>query len=91
MNNDVEYQVTQYISVGLDESKFTEEIMEDFRKSFYAFYDVNDHRKHLAQLYARGIVDEFTDFIEGYGNPKDFGITFKQNGMDVDCCDGLYE
>lgn len=72
-----EVTVSQIISVTVDETKFTEEFLEEFRKSFYLYSDVNDHIVHLGDLYARGIVDEFTDFIEGYGDPKDFGIKFR--------------
>ena len=56
--------VKQGIGVSVDESKFTEEFMEEFRDYFYKFYTINDHIEHLGQLYARGIVDEFDDFIE---------------------------
>lgn len=68
--------VTQTIEVTVDESKFTDEFMNQFRKDFYDFDSVDDHIRHLAQLYARGVVDEFTTFIEGYGKPQDMGISF---------------
>ena len=68
--------VAQTVSVDVDESKFTEEWMAEFRESFYPFHCVEDHVKHLAQLYARGLVSNFTSLIEGYGAPSDFGISF---------------
>lgn len=68
-------QVTQMVEVILDETKFTEKMMEDFRESFFPLYDVSEHAEHLAQLFARGVYDE-GDFIEGYGPSNDFGITF---------------
>lgn len=80
-----ELTVNHSVDVTLDETAFTEEFMEDFRKNFYPFYSITDHAEHLAQLYTRGIVDEFTDFIEGYGNPKEFGIEFKEVHLSIDC------
>lgn len=71
-----EVTVCQIISVTVDETKFTEEFLKEFRESFYPYSDINDHIAHLGDLYARGIVDEFSHFIEGYGDPKDFGIKF---------------
>lgn len=68
-------QVTQMVEVILDETKFTEKMMEDFRSSFFEFYEVEEHAEHLAQLFARGIYEQ-GDFIEGYGPSDDFGITF---------------
>lgn len=64
------------LSIEVDETKFTEEWMAEFRKSFYQFYTVQDHVEHLAQLQARGIVElpDSRAFIEGYGNPADMGI-----------------
>ena len=82
------FDVIQMIKVVVDESKFTEEFMEEFQRNFYPFYTIEDHMKHLAQLYSRGIVDEFSEFIEGYGNPKDFGIDFNNHYVEVVEVDG---
>ena len=72
-------RVTQEIMVTVDETKFDEEFLVEFRESFYQFHTIEDHLQHLAQLYARGLVDNtFDSFIEGYGEAKDFGIEFKQ-------------
>ena len=73
--------VTQTIRVTVDESKFTPEFMREFRQSFYEFDSLDDHIKHLAQLCARGIADDFS-FIEGYGKASDMGIKFV--GIDSD-------
>ena len=77
-------EVVQTFDVKVDESKFTEQFMADFRKSFYEFYTIDDHIKHLAQLYARGLVTPFTRFIEGYGAPEDFGLTFTEVDQEED-------
>ena len=70
-------QLTQTIEVEIDEAKFTAEFLSDFRASFYDFHDINDHLEHLAQLYARGLIDAFGDsFIEGYGPQSSMGIKF---------------
>jgi len=77
----VDVEIT--VEVEVDESKFTEEFMEGFRQNFYPFTNIYQHVGHLAQLYARGIVNEFETFIEGYGPPGDFGIKFKALGQNV--------
>lgn len=59
------------VEVEIDDSMFTETFMEEFRESFYPFYDIERHVEHIAQLEARGMLDEFT---EGYGPIKDMGI-----------------
>jgi hypothetical protein len=69
-------QVRQNVKVTVDESKFDETFMEEFRESFYKFRTLDDHIEHLGQLYARGIYDNH-DFIEGYGDADDMGIKFK--------------
>jgi len=66
--------VTQYVEIEYDESKFTPEWMADFRSYMFAFHTVEDHLKHLAQLQARGLCDQFEPFAEGYGKLADMGI-----------------
>lgn len=70
--------VTQVIRVTLDEARFDETFMEEFRDSFYPFFDLADHAKHIGQLQARGIVDLERpgprDFVEGYGLASEMGI-----------------
>lgn len=78
------YEVVRFVDVTLDESKFTETFMEEFRESFFPFFTIEDHRKHLAILYARGVIDGWRDeFIEGYGPASEMGISFKDNGSEV--------
>jgi len=61
--------------IELDETKFTEEFMAEFREGFYPFFLLSQHAEHIAQLYARGLYDPFFDeFIEGYGKPSEMGI-----------------
>lgn len=67
--------VTQWVEVEVDESKFTKEFTEEFTRYFYPFYTIDDHLKHLAQMEARGFSSD--TFIEGYGDPKEFGIKMK--------------
>lgn len=73
---DREVRVTQTVLVAVDESKFTPEFMAEFRRHFYDFHTLDDHIEHIAQLVARGLVDDFTKFIEGYGPPAEMGIRF---------------
>ena len=70
-------RVEQIIEVSVDETNFTPEFMAEFNRSFYRFGSIRNHVEHLAQLYARGIVDN-RSFIEGYGWASEFGIKFRQ-------------
>ena len=78
--------ISQEVEVELDETKFDEEFLEEFRKGFYPFYEIEHHVGHLAQLTARGIlVTDFSgEFCEGYGYIDDFGIKTKVNYTDID-------
>ena len=69
-------EVRQLVEVELDETKFDDEFMVEFRSAFYPFVSVDDHAKHLAGLHARGTAGNVTPFIEGYGDPKELGIWF---------------
>lgn len=71
-----EIAVTQWIKVTIDDDKFDDAFMAEYREHYRPFYDLDDHLKHLAQLHARGIYDD-DDFIEGYGPAKDMGIRFE--------------
>ncbi len=71
-----EIEVTQHVRVTLDETKFDEVFMQEFRDGFYPFDTLEDHASHIAQLHARGIVGMFpkNEFIEGYGPRNEMGI-----------------
>jgi hypothetical protein len=69
------------VEVEIDEAMFTETFMEEFRESFYPFYDIERHVEHIAQLEARGMLDDFT---EGYGPIKDMGTKARTLGWDVE-------
>ena len=76
--------VEQVIQVTLDETKFDDAFMEEFRAGFYPFEDIKEHAEHIAQLQARGIIDLelMPDFVEGYGPSQDMGITAKTVSLD---------
>ncbi len=67
-------RVIQEVEVEVDESKFTPEFMEMFRDVFFKFETIEEHIEHLAQLEARSVYGEF---VEGYGNRSDMGISMK--------------
>lgn len=70
-------KVTQYIEVTLDETKFTPEFMAEFDDTFFELDGIEGHAEHLGQLYARGCVPGYADDeIEGYGEAREFGISF---------------
>jgi len=83
-------EVTQLVEVTLDESKFDESFMSEFRDSFYPFFDLVDHAKHLAQLQARGVENmqyhkpQFAPFVEGYGPISEFGIRARVIDTDIE-------
>lgn len=68
--------ITAAFRVEVDETKFTEAFFEEF--SSYMFYVdcVEDCVKHLADLFARGVIDAQTTELEGYGKLADFGVKF---------------
>lgn len=68
------FRVEQEVTVEVDETAFTPEFLEEFRASFYPFETVTDHMEFLARLYVQGMVGPLSSFIEGYGDPKPFGI-----------------
>jgi hypothetical protein len=75
------FRVEQYVSVEVDEAKFTPEFMEEFRRSFYPFQTVTDHMEFLAWNYVVGNFGPLSSFIEGYGPPADFGIVFREESI----------
>jgi hypothetical protein len=68
--------VTHEVEVELDESKFDEAFMREFRAGFYSFYSLEDHAEHIAQLQAREVIDiaHTDEFIEGYGPSGEMGL-----------------
>ena len=79
--------VVHTIDIEIDESKFTEEFMEEFRGYFYPFFDLEYHIEHIGQLQARGVIDlEFNpkEFIEGYGPANEMGIKLIRTAVEVD-------
>lgn len=73
-------RVVAEVSVTIDEDKFDDNFLEEFSSNFYDFSSVEEHVEHLAQLHARGLCDNH-DFIEGYGNADEMGISF--NSLDI--------
>lgn len=63
--------ITQFVDVEVDETKFTPEFMEEFKRDFYPFDTIEAHMLHIAQLEARGLLRPLT---EGYGDIDEFGI-----------------
>lgn len=79
------YITTRHVAVTVDESKFTPEFMEEFRGYMFPYFTIDDHREHLAELFARGVLDGWSDeFIEGYGPAKDMGIKFRDLGSETE-------
>lgn len=77
--------VEQSVMVTLDDEKFDEAFMQEFRDGFFAFDDLRQHAEHIGQLYARGIWEDMVghQFIEGYGPPDEMGIKAREDSFDV--------
>lgn len=78
--------VTQTVEVELDEAKFDEAFMAEFRQSFYRFDELHEHAEHIGQLVARGLHDiEYSpEFIEGYGPSNEMGIKARILHSDIE-------
>lgn len=80
-------EVTQTIQVSLDETKFDDKFMAEFRSYMYPFYSIDDHAKHLAQMEARGLIANVNDHIEGYGHIREMGISMNLLDQDENIVD----
>jgi hypothetical protein len=74
--------VTHEIEVTVDETKFTPEWLAEWRESYYRFWTVEDHIRHIGQLAARGMLNE--TFTEGYGPLADMGIEARVVSLEVE-------
>jgi hypothetical protein len=79
-------EVRQIVTVDLDENKFDEAFMQEFRESFYNFDKLSEHAEHIAQMEARGLIDAtFGDgFIEGYGPASEMGIKARVGDIETE-------
>jgi len=64
-------QVTHFVEIEVDESKFTPEFMDEFRRNFYQLNTIEDHIKYLAGI---EVSNNYDSFLEGYGSLDDFCI-----------------
>ena len=79
--------VTQTIDVTLEDTKFNDAFMREFRASFFPFDTIEEHAEHLAQLQARGIHDLspfVSEFVEGYGSSHGMGIKGTVRSTDIE-------
>ena len=82
---EVRYITRRYIAVTVDETKFTPQFMAEYRQSFFNYNTIDEHREHLAELYARGVIDGWSDeVIEGYGPANEMGISFRDLGSETE-------
>ncbi len=64
--------VIQEVEVTLDESKFTEEFMNDFSKDYHHIEDIEGHARHIAEVIAQD--SGYPNYIDGYGDLEEMGI-----------------
>lgn len=70
------------VKVTLDPTKFTDEFNAEFDHQITPYEgDLDEHAKHLAGLFAEGIIHgEPDEFVEGYGRLGDMGIKLERLG-----------
>ena len=74
-------EIVHTFEVTVDETKFTDEFLEEFNSTMYYIEDIDGHIKNLACLAAYGNIDGSTNFVEGYGDLKEMGIKIEdENG-----------
>ncbi len=73
-----------FVELFLNEEAFTPAFFADFSAHFFEMDCIDDVVTHLVQLWARGMVDNSTHFIEGFGDPADYGIRFNPSSV-IDC------
>ena len=63
------------VEVHYNPEKFTDEFMEDFRKTMMPFETIDDHLQYLAIMFASGAIHNGK--LEGYGHLyEDMGVHF---------------
>lgn len=77
-------KVTQYIEVEIDEAKFNEEFIQDFKEYMFNFDTIEEHISYLAELFAKRVVINESSFIDGYGIASDMGIKFSEESICVE-------
>lgn len=82
MKRKVEVRFVVVVEVEVDETKFTDAWLAEWRGAFYPFHSVEDHIEHIAQLEARGLLDP--SFTEGYGPLAEMGIKAKVIDQDME-------
>jgi len=70
------------VKVTLDPTKFTAEFNAEFDRQITPYEgDLDEHAKHLAGLFAEGIIQGSSDeFVEGYGPLGQMGIKLERLG-----------
>lgn len=71
-------EVTFSIEVEVDESKFTPEFIDAFKKHFHDLDSIEEHIEYIAELHAKNRLDSFT---EGYGELSSMGIKAQINDV----------
>ena len=70
-------EVTHIVEVKVDETKLDVAFMEEFRKYFYDFENLDAHLEYLAISEVRGYIRGFPESLEGYGEIKQLGISIE--------------
>jgi len=80
-------EVRTYVEVTVDETKFTEKFMEDFRSYMMPYETLDDHIEHLGYMEVIGGFTNFDRFLEGYGDIDEMGIKTKVVDTEIQIVD----
>lgn len=83
-------EIKHTVEIEVDESKFTEKFMEEYRQYICQLYTVEEHMENLVSYYCYpNFPYEFdkSEFVEGYGKLYDLGVKFVLLNTETDIYD----
>ena len=85
----VDIIIYKTVKVEIAESKFDDDFIASFKKTFYDIENIQGHIENLAQMKARGLINNYSPdpdgvFIEGYGREKEMGIKLVETSEEWD-------
>lgn len=76
-----EVEVTNVVSVTLDETKFDAEFMQEFSRYMFYVDSLEDIAKHIAYNFAANGADYF---VEGVGHLEEMGVLIREHGWETE-------
>lgn len=69
-------RIESEFDVVVDETQFTPELFAEFSQYIFPMDTVEEAVAYLADLYARSVIDNSTEEVEGLGRLADLGVKF---------------